>query len=96
VKRICDHLSHLRLQEISTAKPHSRQEKEKGIFFIDADDYETRVSNIIKNKPSEPIFAVPEELANAKYKVEIHTIVHRNKHIRKASLPFHLVNMKSK
>jgi hypothetical protein len=46
----------------------------QGIFFIDQNRKETKVSNIIKNKPSELIFLVPDNLPTGKYLIEIRVI----------------------
>lgn len=55
---------------------------QQGIFFITETGAETRVDNVIKNKPSELMFFVPETLSNGSYYVEVRTLFPKSKRIR--------------
>lgn len=59
---------------------------QQGIFFIAADSTETRVTNVVKNKPSELLFFVPDELTTGTFDVEVRMIPHNNKNLRKGKL----------
>ncbi len=54
----------------------------QGIFFIAADGTETRAENVVKNKPSELLFFVPEALTNGTFQVEIRSIFQNTKKLR--------------
>ena len=60
-------------------------DRTQGVFFI-SDGTETRVDNIVKNKPSELLFFVPETLADGTYQVEVRSIPHKLKTLRKGRL----------
>lgn len=54
----------------------------QGIFFIAADGTETRVQNMVKNKPSELLFFVPESLSSGSFQIEIRSIFRNYKNVR--------------
>nr|WP_321450729.1 DNA-binding domain-containing protein [uncultured Carboxylicivirga sp.] len=59
---------------------------QQGIFFIAADSTETRVTNVVKNKPSELLFFVPEELNSGTFDVEVRMTPHNQKQLKKGRL----------
>ncbi|TLX73076.1 DUF4469 domain-containing protein [Labilibacter sediminis] len=61
------------------------QDDAQGIYFIDSDGKSTKVSQVVKNKPSELLFFVPEGL-NGTFQVEVRAKVHNHKTIRKGRL----------
>lgn len=63
----------------------------QGIYFIASDGVETKVTNIVKNKPSELQFFVPNELNRGTFQIELRTIFHHAKNLKKARLPHSLV-----
>ncbi|MBK3517135.1 DNA-binding domain-containing protein [Carboxylicivirga marina] len=67
------------------------EDSQQGIFFIADDGTETKVSNVIKNKPSELLLFVPEGLASGIYQVEVRVILHKGKTLKKGRLLFDLV-----
>lgn len=48
-----------------------QQDPNQGIFFLNEDDLEFRVDNLIKNKPSELIFIVPEKISGNQFILEV-------------------------
>jgi len=70
------------------------EDNAQGIFFIAADGTETRVDNMVKNKPSELLFFVPETITNGTFQVEVRTILPKQKTIRKGRLVYDLVSVK--
>jgi hypothetical protein len=62
------------------------EDDKQGIFFIAADSTETRVSNVVKNKPSELLFFVPESLTTGTFQIEVRTIFKNNKSMRTGRL----------
>ncbi|WP_158275717.1 HU family DNA-binding protein [Marinilabilia rubra] len=52
---------------------------EAGIFFIDPDGNAHKASRIVKNKPSELLFFVPDDLTPGTYQVEIRTVLYKRK-----------------
>ncbi|WP_054718534.1 DNA-binding domain-containing protein [Marinifilum fragile] len=64
---------------------------QQGIFFIATDGSETRVENVVKNKPSELLFFVPENLTSGNFTVEVRTVLQNTKAVRKGILPVDLV-----
>ncbi|RKE04405.1 DNA-binding domain-containing protein [Marinifilum flexuosum] len=62
------------------------EDTNQGVFFIAADESETRASDFIKNKPSELMFFVPDELTSGKFQLEVRTILHHSKVLKKARL----------
>ncbi|MDE5422127.1 DUF4469 domain-containing protein [Ancylomarina sp. DW003] len=62
------------------------EDDKQGIFFIAADSSETRVSNVVKNKPSELLFFVPESLTTGTFQIEVRTIFKNNKSMRTGRL----------
>jgi len=67
------------------------EDNAQGIFFIAADGSETRVVNMVKNKPSELLFFVPETITNGTFQVEVRTVLHKLKTIRTGRLVSDLV-----
>lgn len=67
------------------------EDSKQGIFFIASDGTETRIENVVKNKPSELLFFVPESLSSGSFTVEVRTVLQNTKTIRKGILPFDLV-----
>jgi len=67
------------------------EDKMQGIFFIAADGAETRVENMVKNKPSELLFFVPETLSSGAFQVEVRTIRHNSKALKTGRLDNELV-----
>lgn len=61
------------------------EDANQGIFFIAADGAETRADNVVKNKPSELLFFVPESLTAGTFQIEVRTKM-RNKSIRAGRL----------
>jgi hypothetical protein len=64
----------------------NEEDASQGIFFIAADGTETRVTNISKNKPSELIFFVPDDLTSGSFQVEVRTILQNHKNLSKGKL----------
>lgn len=68
-----------------------QSDDQQGIFFIADDGKETRVENVVKNKPSELLFFVPDVLTTGSFQVEVRVIYHNSKTLRKGSLLNELV-----
>ena len=64
---------------------------DQGIFFIGGDKSETRVTDVVKNKPSELMFFVPDSLITGTFQVELRTIFKNYKTMRKGRLLIDLV-----
>jgi len=64
---------------------------QQGIFFVAGDGSETRIENVIKNKPSELLFFVPESLTSGTFQVEVRSATYRAKTIRTGRLNNELV-----
>jgi len=62
------------------------EDADQGIFFIAADDTETRVTKIISEKTSEIIFMVPAGLAAGNYTLEVRVLPKGNKEVKKGML----------
>ncbi|MCG8581399.1 MAG: DUF4469 domain-containing protein [Bacteroidales bacterium] len=58
-------------------------DQSQGIFFIDENSSETRVSMVVKNKPSELLFMVPESLTEGSFQVEVRTIFRNGTTLKK-------------
>ncbi|MCG8410273.1 MAG: DUF4469 domain-containing protein [Bacteroidales bacterium] len=58
----------------------------QGIFFIKDDGTEVRVSNIAKNKPSELLFFVPDNLTAGSWTIEVRVTFHNSKTLKKGQL----------
>jgi hypothetical protein len=67
------------------------EDAQQGIFFIADDGTETKASNVIKNKPSELLFFVPEGLTTGTFQVEVRAILHKGKTLKKGRLLNNLV-----
>ncbi|MGQ1947087.1 DNA-binding domain-containing protein [Geofilum sp. OHC36d9] len=52
-----------------------------GVFFIAADGTETRIADFVKNKPSELLFFIPDDLAVGSYDVEVRTVLPSHKSV---------------
>ena len=66
-------------------------DEKQGIFFIAADGTETKVSDIVKNMPSELMFFVPEGLTTGSFQIELRTIFKNYKSMRVGRLLIDLV-----
>ena len=62
------------------------EDPQQGVFFITNDASEIRVTDFVKNKPSELMFFIPDSLATGSYKLELRTILHNSKVLKKARL----------
>jgi hypothetical protein len=64
----------------------------QGIFFINTSNGSaTRVTaKMLRNKPGELIFTLPESLVNGTYRVEVRTLVKGSKTLRVGALPIEL------
>lgn len=66
-------------------------DEKQGIFFIAADGTETKVSDIVKNMPSELMFFVPDSLTTGSFQIELRTIFKNYKSMRVGRLFIDLV-----
>lgn len=66
---------------------------QQGIFIIAADNTETKATTVSRNMPSQLDFLVPP-LAAGEYRVEIRTILYKNKELRKSALS-HLLTVET-
>ncbi len=71
----------------------NEEDELQGVFFIAANNTETKVSNMVKNKPSELMFFAPEGLTEGNYQVEVRTIFHNGKTMKKGRLLVDLVSV---
>lgn len=62
------------------------EDTQQGVFFIASDDSETRATDFVKNKPSELMFFVPDTLTSGTFQLEVRTILHNSKVLKKARL----------
>ena len=60
--------------------------EKQGIFFITSDGTEIKVDRMIKNKPSELLFIVPQNISAGKYALCVRAMVPRTKTIRTGRL----------
>lgn len=60
----------------------NEEDEQQGIFFIADDSSETKVTNVVKNKPSELMFFVPESLVSGTFQVEVRTVFQNTKKLR--------------
>ncbi|HZL11128.1 MAG TPA: DUF4469 domain-containing protein [Prolixibacteraceae bacterium] len=58
----------------------------QGIFLIAADDTETRVITVARNKPAQLDFLVPA-LNSGEYKLEIRAIIYKGKELKTGVCP---------
>lgn len=58
----------------------------QGIYFIASDGTETKVTSLIRNKPSNLFFGIPDNLPNGEYKLEVRSIVKRTSKLRSGRL----------
>ena len=59
---------------------------QQGIFFLATDGSETRVTQLVKNKPSELLFFIPDSLTSGTFQVEVRAIFRNYKTLRKGRL----------
>lgn len=59
---------------------------EQGVFFIASDTTEAKAESIIRNKPSNLIFRIPDGLSSGDYKLEVRSIVKGTSKIRSGRL----------
>lgn len=52
-----------------------------GVFFIASDGTETQITDFVKNKPSELLFFIPDDLAVGSYDVEVRTTIKQRKQL---------------
>lgn len=62
-----------------------------GLFLIDAEGNETKVTQVVKNKPSEILFFVPDTITPGDYILELRTVLPRRKELVTARLGHTLV-----
>jgi len=67
------------------------EDLQQGVFFIASDESETRVTEFVKNKPSELLFFVPDALTTGTFQIELRTILHNSKVLKKAKFANSLV-----
>lgn len=67
------------------------EDPSQGVFFVDDDKSEVRVSNVVKNMPSELMFFVPDELTTGIFQVEVRVVFHKSKTLKKTRLLIDLV-----
>lgn len=72
-----------------------QEDPKQGIFFINENRSEFRVDNIIKNKPSEIIFLVPDKLLGTKFTLELRCVFHNSKLLRVGKYSDHLIRSTS-
>ncbi|PKQ62908.1 hypothetical protein BZG01_16625 [Labilibaculum manganireducens] len=58
------------------------EDADQGIFFISGDGVVTKVADVVKNKPSELLFFVPEVLKRGSFQVEVRVIFKNYKSMR--------------
>lgn len=59
---------------------------DQGVFFIASDGTETKVDTIMRNKPANLIFMIPDTLTSGDYEVEVRTIIYGHNDITKGDL----------
>ncbi|WP_421919906.1 DNA-binding domain-containing protein [Marinifilum sp.] len=69
------------------------EDPKQGIFFIANDGTETRAENVVKNKPSELLFFVPESLTSGSFKIEVRVILHDSKKLRTGQFAYDLTSV---
>ncbi|MDM8158182.1 DNA-binding domain-containing protein [Labilibaculum sp. K2S] len=67
------------------------EDANQGIFFIAAEGTVTKVGNVVKNKPSELLFFVPETLKTGSFQVEVRAAQKNSKNIKTGRLLVDLV-----
>ncbi|WP_441001339.1 DNA-binding domain-containing protein [Fodinibius sp. SL11] len=63
----------------------------QGIFFIASDGTETKADTIMRNKPANLIFMVPDTLISGEYEVEVRSLLQGHTNIRSGRLNANLV-----
>ncbi|WP_321281010.1 DNA-binding domain-containing protein [Marinifilum fragile] len=69
----------------------NEEDNNQGVFFIAVDGTETRVTEFVKNKPSELMFFVPDGLTIGNFQLEVRNTPHKLKTIKKGRLSVELV-----
>lgn len=67
------------------------EDEDQGIYFIASDGTESKVTTIIRNKPGNQIFMIPNGLVSGEYELEVRTILHHTKQVRKGRLNHTLI-----
>lgn len=67
------------------------QDSNQGIFFVNENGLEFRVDNLIKNKPSELMFIVPEKISGHKFILEVRCLFPNTSQIRTGKYPEQLI-----
>lgn len=65
----------------SLLKINGDEDSDAGIFLIADDGKTTKVTRMVKNKPSELLFFVPDELIPGSYLLEVRTVLYKRKAI---------------
>lgn len=63
-----------------------KDDPKQGVFFVATDGTATRVTQLMRNKPSELIFMIPNNLPAGAYTVEVRTVFSENGDIRTGRL----------
>lgn len=74
----------------SRLKIENEADASQGIYLIAENGSEIKVSKLIRNKPAEVLFMIPEGLTSGKYTLEVRTQIRGVKELRKGSLPYDL------
>lgn len=70
---------------------YNEADSAQGIFFIANDNTETKVDNVSKNKPSELLFFVPDNLTSGTYQIEVRAVIPNHKKLTIGRLLVNLV-----
>lgn len=63
----------------------------QGVFFIASDGTETKADTIMRNKPANLIFMVPDTLVSGDYEVEVRSLLQGHTNIRSGRIDANLV-----
>lgn len=70
---------------------YDEADPEQGVFFVKSDGTVTKVTEkLMRNKPGELIFIVPNGLSSGSYRVEVHTRLKNVKELRMGALAANL------
>lgn len=72
-------------------KVSDSEDEQQGIFLIAGDGSETKAETIIRNKPANLIFIIPEELESGEYELEVRTTQKNGEALRSGRLDTILV-----
>ncbi|TLX77191.1 DUF4469 domain-containing protein [Labilibacter sediminis] len=72
------------ISKVSSLK-FNPDDSNQGIYFIAVDGTEIKVSNVVKNKPSELLFFT-SEVTTGSFEIEVKTIFHNGKLLKKGRL----------